>query len=92
LSFSAFYEKAEIKADPAKPTHLIVAISSDRGLCGGIHSGIVKAIKHDLIEKKNVENVKIVAVGDKARGILQRYSHIFQETLKRCSFSLDILF
>jgi F-type H+-transporting ATPase subunit gamma len=51
---------------------LIVAISSDRGLCGGIHSGIVKTIKLDLAEKKNVENVKIVAVGDKARGILQR--------------------
>ncbi|OQV23146.1 ATP synthase subunit gamma, mitochondrial [Hypsibius exemplaris] len=68
----AFYEKAEIKGDPAKPNHLIVAISSDRGLCGGIHSGIVKAIRLDLAEKKNVENVKIVAVGDKARGILQR--------------------
>jgi len=68
----AFYEKAEIKGDPSKPNHLIVAISSDRGLCGGIHSGIVKAIKNDLAEKKNVENVKIVAVGDKARGILQR--------------------
>lgn len=73
LLFVAFYEKAEIKGDPSKPNHLIVAISSDRGLCGGIHSGIVKAIKLDLAEKKNVENVKIVAVGDKARGILQRY-------------------
>ena len=84
VSLVAFYEKAEVKGDPSKPNHLIVAISSDRGLCGGIHSGIVKAIKLDLAEKKNLENVKLVAVGDKARGILQRYvheTHIFDRSI-----------
>lgn len=68
----AFYEKAEVKPDESKPNHLIVAISSDRGLCGGIHSGIAKAIRNDINQKGNAENIKIVAVGDKARGILQR--------------------
>jgi len=67
-----FYEKADVKPDPTKNNELIVAISSERGLCGGIHSGIVRAIRNDINEKKNAGNVKIVAVGDKARGILQR--------------------
>lgn len=68
----AFYEKADLKHDPTKKNHLVVAISSDRGLCGGIHSGVAKAIRNDINERGDKENVKIVAVGDKARGILQR--------------------
>jgi F-type H+-transporting ATPase subunit gamma len=79
----AFYEKAEVKADPSKPNHLIVAISSDRGLCGGIHSGIAKAIRNDINKEANADNIKIVAVGDKARGILQRtWSKNFLLTVK----------
>lgn len=72
MLFLAFYEKADLKHDPTKKNHLVVAISSDRGLCGGIHSGVAKAIRNDINERGDKENVKIVAVGDKARGILQR--------------------
>ncbi|GAU93686.1 hypothetical protein RvY_05584 [Ramazzottius varieornatus] len=70
---SAFYQKAELKSDPTKKNHLVVAISSDRGLCGGIHSGVAKAIRNDINDQGlDRDNIKIVAVGDKARGILQR--------------------
>jgi len=68
---SALYEKVEIKADEEKPNHLIVAISSDRGLCGGIHSGLAKAVKADLAENAD-RNTAIVSFGDKTRQILQR--------------------
>lgn len=67
----ALYEKVEIKADEEKPNHLIVAISSDRGLCGGIHSGLAKAVKADLAENAD-RNTAIVSFGDKTRQILQR--------------------
>jgi len=56
--------------------HLIIAVSSDRGLCGAIHTSIVKAVKALLAEKKAAAaaglETKIVPVGDKAKQILQR--------------------
>jgi len=72
LGAKAFYEKAEVAQDKAKPNHLVVALSSDRGLCGGIHSSVVKYIKHMVEEEGDKMDLKIVVVGDKARGILQR--------------------
>merc|ERR1712121_425400 len=66
----AFYEKAEVKAPEGKTKRLIVALSSDRGLCGGIHSNICKYIKAQLAD--GAQDVAIICVGDKARSILQR--------------------
>ncbi|GAB1609158.1 ATP synthase subunit gamma, mitochondrial-like [Argonauta hians] len=67
-----FFEKAEVSQDDSKPQHLIIAISSDRGLCGGIHSGVSKAVKLAIANKKEGIDSKLVLVGDKARGILAR--------------------
>ena len=69
---AAFYEKAEITQDDKKPNHLIIAMTSDRGLCGSAHSNIVRAIKAAIPEKPPGTNLKIVAIGDKARGMLSR--------------------
>jgi len=67
-----FYDKAEITQDDKKPNHLIVAMTSDRGLCGSAHSNIVRAIKAALPEKPPGTSFKIVAIGDKSRGMLSR--------------------
>jgi len=67
---SAFYEKAEVKNIEGKPNRLLVALSSDRGLCGGIHSSICKNIKAKLADES--ANTAVICVGDKARSILQR--------------------
>jgi len=67
---SSFYEKAEVQPEEEKPNKLIVAMTSDRGLCGAIHSSICKYIKAELADGSS--NVAIVCVGDKSRGILQR--------------------
>ena len=68
----ALYEKGEIGSDESKPNHLIFAISSDRGLCGSIHSGMAKAVKAKIEEKSKDANTMLVLCGDKVRGILQR--------------------
>ena len=73
------FEKAELESDKEQPNQLIIAISSDRGLCGGIHSGISKAIRAKTAEQPNV-NTKLVICGDKARSILQR-THSIHFTL-----------
>ncbi|XP_057296402.1 ATP synthase subunit gamma, mitochondrial-like [Hydractinia symbiolongicarpus] len=69
---TALYEKAELESDKSKPNHLLIGISSDRGLCGGIHSYIAKAIKAQLLEKPAGVNTKLIVCGDKAKAILQR--------------------
>jgi F-type H+-transporting ATPase subunit gamma len=73
IGSQAFYEKAEVKPTAKdQPKELYVALSSDRGLCGGIHSSICKAIKAQLLEKPNLDNVGIICVGDKTRAQMQR--------------------
>lgn len=72
LLFSAFFEQAEIKPDNEQPNHLVVAMTSDRGLCGGVHSSVVKTIKHSLTEKKPGTQTKMILIGDKAKTMLQK--------------------
>jgi F-type H+-transporting ATPase subunit gamma len=72
-----FYKEADIKpleaaADATKkPVKVLIALSSDRGLCGAIHSSISKAIRLEINNNPNVD-YKVVIVGDKVRGQLQR--------------------
>jgi len=67
---TAFFEKAEVAPQEDAKNKLIIAISSDRGLCGAIHSSVCKLIRNQL--QNSSEGVKLVCVGDKSRGILQR--------------------
>ncbi|XP_014671505.1 PREDICTED: ATP synthase subunit gamma, mitochondrial-like isoform X1 [Priapulus caudatus] len=78
----AFYDKAEIKSEGEMPKHLIIAISSDRGLCGAIHNGIGRAIKSEIAGAASGIETKLVLVGDKCRAILQKdYTKNFLLTL-----------
>lgn len=52
--------------------HLLIAVSSDRGLCGAIHSSICKAVKATMNEQKDGLETKIVCIGEKAKSVLQR--------------------
>jgi len=51
---------------------LLILISSDRGLCGSIHSSLSKAARNIIATKPNDVEYKIVCIGDKCRGQLQR--------------------
>ncbi|KAM4569757.1 ATP synthase F(1) complex subunit gamma, mitochondrial isoform 2-T2 [Odontesthes bonariensis] len=70
----ALYEKADIKVPEDKAVkHLLVGVSSDRGLCGAIHSGVAKAIKAEIANLTGAgKEVMVINVGDKLRGILHR--------------------
>jgi len=71
IGAQAVFDAAELTADDSKPNHLVIAISSDRGLCGGIHSGVAKGYKAYVAENPDV-NAKLVICGDKAKAALQR--------------------
>merc|ERR1719507_1651156 len=74
----AFYDQAKIGEEAegapaaAAGKELYVAITSDRGLCGGVHSSICKTIRGELLEKPNLDNVGIICVGDKSRAQISR--------------------
>lgn len=66
----ALSDKAGILPNDTDEKKIVIAVSSDRGLCGGIHSQLAKAIRLQLAEAKG--ETKIVCVGDKQRAILSR--------------------
>ncbi|XP_030370163.1 ATP synthase subunit gamma, mitochondrial [Scaptodrosophila lebanonensis] len=66
-----FFEKTEIQVDEkAEPKKLLIAMTSDRGLCGAVHTGVARHIRNELA--KDDVNTKIFCVGDKSRSILAR--------------------
>lgn len=71
---TAITDKIEgFELDAKAPSQLLVGISSDRGLCGGIHSGICKNLRNFLSEEgQEGVDYKLVLVGDRARGIMAR--------------------
>lgn len=69
---TSFAEKTSIADPDTDEKQVYVAVSSDRGLCGGIHSQLAKALRLDLAEKPAGIETKIACVGDRQRGILSR--------------------
>ncbi len=57
-----------------KNIHLIIAVTSDRGLCGGFNSSIVKEVKNKVqeLEKKGFK-FKIVCIGRKGFDVLKGF-------------------
>lgn len=68
-SAKAVTKHAETKLPEGK-VDLFVAFSSDRGLCGGVHSAVSKMVRRTLKEQKNEGSV--VVLGDKVRTQLAR--------------------
>lgn len=67
----SFYDKAEVAPSPAEsPEKLIIAVTSDRGLCGAVHTQVSRHVRNDVCG--DPDHTKIICVGDKSRAILQR--------------------
>ena len=64
------FDKAETKPlEGEGKRNLIVVCSSDKGLCGGIHSGLTKATRRMLDEKPETD---IVIIGEKSKAQIGR--------------------
>lgn len=64
------FESAETKAlEGEGKKKLVVVCSSDKGLCGGIHSGLSRFIRKKAAADPNLE---LVILGEKARAQLSR--------------------
>ena len=52
---------------------LFIVVSSDKGLCGGIHSSVSKMTRRAFAEKDNVEeDSPVMVIGDKSKAQLSR--------------------
>ncbi|KAI5716653.1 ATP synthase subunit gamma, mitochondrial isoform X1 [Diaphorina citri] len=69
---SAFYSKAEVTTPEGteSPKELLIAVTSDRGLCGAVHTSVARWIRNELQTKG--DKVLVITIGDKSRAILQR--------------------
>ncbi|KAF9112732.1 atp3 gamma subunit of the F1 sector of mitochondrial F1F0 ATP synthase [Mortierella sp. AM989] len=67
---SAVYQNAHT-APLEDDNNLFVVSSSDRGLCGGIHSSVAKATRK-LIAADTNDNAGVVVLGDKAKNQMSR--------------------
>lgn len=73
IGSQAFYERADVEGgEEPKPSTLVIAVTSDRGLCGAVHSSVGKRIRAMIGESKDPSSIKVICVGDKSRGLLQR--------------------
>lgn len=53
--------------------HLMVVVSSDRGLCGGFNGNLVRQVKGEILRlMAEGKQVKIICFGKKARDVLKR--------------------
>src|SRR5690606_35385914 len=63
-------------------THLLIALTSDRGLCGGFNGSIAKAVRLKVRQLKGEgKQVKVITVGKKGYELLK--SHIGKTIIDR---------
>ena len=67
-SLAELFKQTEEESAPKDRKVLYIAMSSDGGLCGGIHSSISRALRRDLAKTPG----EIAIVGDKPKAQLSR--------------------
>lgn len=72
-SASASESTGSAAPSASSPVYLM-PLTSDRGLCGAVHSTITRSIRAQFLEKPAFANrAKFIAVGDKSKQQMQRY-------------------
>jgi len=63
-------------------THLLVIVTSDRGLCGGFNGSIIRAVRQRILAlQAQGKTVKLLIIGRKGVGLLRReFRDLFVET------------
>lgn len=68
---------------PTDKKHLLLVVSSDRGLCGSVNSSIVKEVRKIARNNPVRDNVEFAIVGDKGRiGLFREFGTNFVVTAK----------
>jgi len=73
--------------------HLVVVITTDRGLCGAVNSSLARALRRELAAAAKAKaSVKVITLGDKGRAQIARdYAPIVARAIDNC-FDKDPIF
>jgi len=83
------YMQRKSAPETTEPKELLVPISSDRGLCGAINSGVIREIKNYL-EGKDESNAELFCIGDKGTSAAIRpFSSILVENVQNLNYPLN---
>ena len=69
-------------------THLLVIVTSDRGLCGGFNGSIIRVVRRRIVElQAEGKTVKLLIIGRKGVGLLRRefrdlFVEVYEELAK----------
>ncbi|BGP17199.1 hypothetical protein JCM10213_006002 [Rhodosporidiobolus nylandii] len=70
---SVFDQSEASKSEAKVEKILYIVASSDRGLCGGIHSSVAKAARKDMTEGEGAgKEIRVVALGEKPKQQMAR--------------------
>lgn len=61
-----------MKKEEVKPGTLIIALTSDRGLCGAVHSSVAKRVRAIMASEENKDKIGIICIGDKSKAMLAK--------------------
>jgi len=64
LKSDTYLQRKAPTGDFHDPTEVLVPLTSDKGLCGGINTNIVREIK-SYVKDKNRSKIKIIPIGEK---------------------------
>jgi F-type H+-transporting ATPase subunit gamma len=83
------YMQRKLVPETSECRELIVPITSDRGLCGGINSGVIREIKAYL-QTKNRKNIGLFVIGEKGAAASYRpFPDIFLENVQKMSHPVN---
>lgn len=71
MKFFENIEPKEGESKEEKQKQLLILVTSDRGLCGGVHSAIAREAKM-ILANAGSKDIRVVCIGDKAKNALQR--------------------
>lgn len=66
---AAFFKYAETQAPQDAKSILMVSVTSDKGLCGGVHSSISRTIRAEVYKNPSIS---LITLGDKSKAQLSR--------------------
>ncbi|MEF7614241.1 F0F1 ATP synthase subunit gamma [Aquincola sp. MAHUQ-54] len=78
------YQSAYMRTDASSKVSGFVVVTTDKGLCGGLNTNVLRAVTTRMREEQNAGNkVQAVAIGNKGFGFLNRLgapvvSHVVQ--------------
>ena len=82
------YMQRKMPNEPEKPVEVLVPVTSDKGLCGGVNSGIVRNVR-DYIGN-DFDRFSIFAIGEKGANAFRRpFKSIFNHCATQLTYPLN---